>query len=55
MQLPTSQQLVRVLQMARKKADIDAIAAETGLTPDSVGNVLRAAKQPPKRQFRRRR
>ena len=55
MDLPTAQQLVRVLQMARKKLPVEAIAAETGLTPDSVANVLRAAKQPPKRQFRRRR
>jgi biotin operon repressor len=55
--LPTDQQLAQVLRMSRgKKHSAEAIAAATGLSLNSVANIIRAATKPAKqRPFRRRR
>jgi hypothetical protein len=55
--IPTDQQLAQVLRMSRgKKHAPEAIAAATGLSLNSVANIIRAATKPAKaRPFRRRR
>lgn len=53
--LPTDQQLAQVLRMSRgKKHSAEAIAAATGLTLNSVANIIRAATKPAKRPPQRR-
>jgi hypothetical protein len=47
---PTAQQMAMVLQMHRGQHQLNVIAAATGLRESQVGNIIRAAKQPPKKR-----